>query len=201
MKHTRAFSLIELLIVLFFFVIFTVLSLSSLFSWIKSAQIKTDYSVALEMKNIIDKGIKSNRIDFNKNDYAILWTSSNKNKIRNLLVSEMGKISSSNPNMVKKPKQNGYAFFVYLLPPYTTICLPIDSIDNIDTSTITFDSATDSFLSQRYSQSHYPQMYKYDTTTNTIVFNRPQILNLNDTVIDSLKHSYIGCINLKEDFD
>ena len=114
MKHKNAFTMIELLVVLFLFFCFTGLSLTSLFSWSRSTQIKTDASVCLEMKNIITKGIKSNRIDFNKDDYAILWTSDNKSKIRNLLVSEMGKISLSNPNMIKKPKQDKYAFFIYL---------------------------------------------------------------------------------------
>lgn len=201
MKHTKAFTMIELLVVLFLFFLFTGLSLTSLFSWTKSTQIKYDASVCLEMKNIISKGIKSNRIAFNKDDYAILWTSDNKENIRSLLVSEMGKISASNPNMIKKPKQDGYAFFVYLLPPYTIICLPVNSINNIDKTTINFNSATNDFLAQRYPQSQYPQMYKYDTVSGTVIFNRPQILAPNATIVDTLKHSYIGCINVTEDFN
>lgn len=201
MKHKNAFTMIELLVVLFLFFCFTGLSLTSLFSWSRSTQIKTDASVCLEMKNIITKGIKSNRIDFNKDDYAILWTSDNKSKIRNLLVSEMGKISVSNPNMIKKPKQDKYAFFIYLLPPYTTICLPINNVSDIDKSTINFNSATDEFLLQRYSESYYPQMYKYDIDSGKVIFCRPQILKPGDPIIDTLKHSYIGCINVKEDFD
>ncbi|MBP5427248.1 MAG: hypothetical protein J6Y29_05100 [Clostridiales bacterium] len=198
MRHKNAFTLIEFIIVLFLFFLFTGLCISSLFSWTRSAQIKSDSSVCSEMKDIITKGIKSNDIEFEYSDYSITWTSENKEKIRQILVSQMGKVSTSNPSMVKTPKQDSYAFFVYLMPPYTVICLPVNSVDNIDTVLLE-SSTTDSFLKQRYPNTYYPQIYTYED--GNVSIKHPIILNPDDDASDIInKPAYIGCINVKSDF-
>ncbi len=199
MKKHNAFTLVEILVIIFIIAIFLGISTPSLFSWTKTSQIKSDVSICLEMENIITNAIKSKDIAIKETDYSIDWTLANKNKLRTILKREM----TTSPK-VSKPKEDGYAFFVYLLPPYSVICLPINSNQYIDTSDLSFNGVTTDFLLERYPKSNYPQMYTslYSKDSNSIgkpTLNFPVVVKPGDST-ESNKNSLIGCINLPTDF-
>ena len=203
MKKNKAFTLVEILVVIFIIAIFLGIATPSFFSWTKSSQIKADFGTCLSIQNIITNAIKSKQIKTDEKTYSIIWSSDNKDKIRTILGREM-QTSPKVPN----PKQNMCAFFVYLLPPYSVICLPINQINYIDTPNLAFDDiVTENFLLGRYPKSEYPQMYTspyVDIDENSISVETPELnfpniaeLSESDTEPDN---SFVGCINVANDF-
>lgn len=204
MTKNKAFTLVEILVVIFIIVIFLGISTPSFFSWTNSSQIKSDNTTCLEIQNILTNAIKSKKIAIDESTYSITWSNDNKNAIRTILGMELQTSSK-----VPTPKQNMYAFFVYLLPPYSVICLPINNIDYIDTSNLAFDDiVTEQFLLERYPKSQYPQMYEssfIDVDETSISVEKPEIsfptiVELSESDITP-NNSFVGCINVDSDFN
>ena len=211
MKKTSAVSLVELIVVIFIFALFLGVAVPSMFSWTTSSQVKADFTISLELHQIITDAIKSNDINFSSTTGFLNWDSSTKTKLRSLIMREMG---TSSWDKVKIPRQYSYAFFVYLLPPYNVVCLPIDNTTtNFDTS-LSFNGVTKELLLERYPKSSYPQMYvsnyttQIDPDTNETYSSVgvpelliPNILLPNTTPDNDKLNSYVGCLNIKTDYD
>ena len=206
MNKNKAFTLVEILVVIFIMMIFLTIATPSVFSWTKSSQIKSDLGTCVKIQSIITNAVKSKKIEIDKVTNSIIWSNNNKNKIRTILGQEL----QSSPKVII-PQEDKYAFFVYLFPPYSVICLPINQIDYIDTSNLSFDdTVTEDFLEGRYPKSQYPQMYTspfVDINENSISVEKPEI-NIPEIVQLSDSPSYdtdnynalVGCINTSYDF-
>lgn len=210
MKQSRAFSLIELIVVICIMGIFAALAIPSMFSWTESSQIKADIATSLELHQIISDAVKSNDVKFASNTGLLTWNATAKAKLRSLIMREMG---TDNYNKVRAPRQNGFAFFVYLLPPYTIVCLPINPTSDFDSS-LSFNGVTEKFLLERYPKASYPQMYTSgfsttidpDTSETIESIGIPELLMPNillpyETADATKLNSYIGCLNIKTDYD
>ena len=58
MKKTSAVSLVELIVVIFIFALFLGVAVPSMFSWTTSSQVKADFTISLELHQIITDAIK-----------------------------------------------------------------------------------------------------------------------------------------------
>lgn len=215
MKKNNGFTLIELLVVIFIMAIFAGVAVSSIFSVANTSKIKIDKNKCIELQQIVTDAVKSDSFVLSANHSKIgfiTWNYSvdtsnpdNKTILRNLIIRELG------TTKVPVPRQNGYAFFVYLLPPYTVTCLPVSDVTKIDTTNFNLSNLTDEFLLNNYPKAKYPQMYvstytespAINPTTGSIsdaVLAKPTFLKPGTTPSSTILNTYVGCINIPSDY-
>lgn len=205
MKKNAAFTLVELIVIICIMAIFIGVSVPSMFSWVNSSKKKADSNSCIVLQQIVTDAVKNNNFEISSTDTKIgfiTWTANNKEILRNLIKRELGTAR------VPVPRQNEYAFFVYLLPPYTVTCFPVSNTSNIDGNDALLNKLTDDYLLKYYPKSKYPQMYSstYTENGNTGSISKPSLqiptfLSTNDATFNiSLVSTYIGCINIPDDF-
>lgn len=209
MKKNNAFTLVELIIVIFITALFMGVAAPSVFSWVNSSKVKVDSNTCIEIQQIVVDSLKGDYFMLS-NEHSKLgflsWNTANKAKLRTILQRELGTAT------VPVPRRDKHAFFVYLLPPYTVTCFPVTNVTNIDSSSFSLSNLTNDYLLKNFPKSKYPQMYSssYVETVNAGLtvgsisvptLQTPTFLKPDASVYNNLINSYVGCINLPEDYN